>query len=117
MPPAACSYVEFQRKQRMVVRLHREALQQLVQGGMLHLKAALAEAARAEVNPLRKSAAPAREAFFCCFSAFAAATDSLATSLLVQQLGGTGATQVRGQRACCLLLGCCSPCCAVCLHA
>jgi hypothetical protein len=92
------------------------ALQQLVQGGMLHLKAALAEAARAEVNPLRKSVAPAREAFFCCFSAFAAATDSLATSLLVQQLGGTGATQVRGQRACCLLLGCCSPCCAVCLH-
>ena len=57
-------------------------LQQLVQQGMQHLQAALGLAARAEVQPLRTSAAPAGDAFFGCFSAFAAGTDALAASLL-----------------------------------
>lgn len=58
------------------------ALQQLVQQGMQHLQAALGLAARAEVQLLRSSAAPARDAFFGCFSAFASGMDALAASLL-----------------------------------
>ncbi|KAL4452618.1 hypothetical protein ABPG75_008280 [Micractinium tetrahymenae] len=58
------------------------ALQALVQQGMQHLQAALAEADRAGVSLQAKAAASARDAFFGCFSAFAAGVGSLADSLL-----------------------------------
>jgi hypothetical protein len=58
------------------------ALQRLVQEGMGHLRAALAEGERAEAQPLRSSAAPARAVFFGCFSAFAAGVDALAATTL-----------------------------------
>lgn len=63
------------------------ALKALVQQGMHHLQAALAEADRAGVSLQAKAAAAARDAFFGCFSAFAAGVDSLAQGLL------TGANQ------------------------
>ncbi len=63
------------------------ALKALVQQGMHHLQAALAEAERAGVSLQAKAAAAARDAFFGCFSAFAAGVDSQAQGLL------TGANQ------------------------
>ena len=65
-----------------------EGLQQLVLQGMQHLQAALEVAALADVQPLHTSAAPIRDAFFGCFSAFAAGMDALAASLLHDVAGG-----------------------------
>jgi hypothetical protein len=61
-------------------------LQRLMQEGMQHMKAALAAGARADADPLRTSAAPARAVFFGCFSAFSRGKDSLATALMSSQL-------------------------------
>ena len=66
------------------------ALQALVQQGMAHLQTALAEAARAEVQPLKRSAAPARAAFLACFSAYAAGCDALAAAIQQGQHGSGG---------------------------
>ena len=64
------------------------ALQSLVQGGMLHLQAALAQAARAGVAPQAKAAASARSAFFGCFSAYAAGVGAQADELPLLERGG-----------------------------
>ncbi|GAB4814736.1 hypothetical protein N2152v2_001782 [Parachlorella kessleri] len=71
-------------------------LRQLITTGMQHLAAALSEAGRVQVNPLRKSAAPARDAFFGCFTAYGAGLRKLAEGVTQQQQeqqkGGSGST-------------------------
>lgn len=68
-------------------------LQALVQQGMGHLQAALAVAATAEVQPLRKSAAPARAAFLGCFAAYAGGCDALAASTLADLAASHSSSQ------------------------
>ena len=60
-------------------------LRQLISTGMQHLAAALSEAARVQVNPIRKSAAPAKDAFFGCFTAYGAGLRKLADKATQQQ--------------------------------
>lgn len=69
-------------------------LQQLVQQGMQHLQATLGVAAQADVQPLHTLAAPARNAFFGCFSAFAAGTDGVAAAILQDLAGGAAGSGV-----------------------
>lgn len=69
-------------------------LQQLVQQSMQHLQAALGVAAQADVQPLHTLAAPARNAFLGCFSAFAAGTDGVAAAILQDLAGGAAGSGV-----------------------